>query len=316
MDQFAIYLMHDQKEETLRAYAREVLPAFAACLPAVSTSPAAAGEPFAIAEQAAGALVTRLGAVRRWPWYSARGGGRRRTRSGRPTPNARWPSCRGSWRRPCPGTRGPLRSVRVDGRQVLVLLGRSHFYESRSPAQVVHAVRTAVIAGAGVVVLDQRRRQPSTRSCAPGEVVLVARPPQPDGRLAPVRRGATTPLPFAFRGPHRPVRARFRRTARTVDPSLAEGVYAALPGPHYETPAEIAMLRAAGADLVGMSTALEAIAARHLGALVLGLSLVTNLAAGVSPGPLDHAEVLAAGAAAVPRLGRLLAALLPLLSPG
>jgi purine-nucleoside phosphorylase len=101
-----------------------------------------------------------------------------------------------------------------------------------------------------------------------------------------------------------------------VDPSLAEGVYAALPGPHYETPAEIAMLRAAGADLVGMSTALEAIAARHLGALVLGLSLVTNLAAGVSPEPLDHAEVLAAGAAAVPRLGRLLAALLPLLSPG
>ncbi len=106
-----------------------------------------------------------------------------------------------------------------------------------------------------------------------------------------------------------------RRTARTVDPGLAEGVYAALPGPHFETPAEIAMLRAAGADLVGMSTALEAIAARHLGASVLCLSLVTNLAAGVSPAPLDHAEVLAAGSAAVPRIGGLLAALLPRLSP-
>jgi purine-nucleoside phosphorylase len=105
--------------------------------------------------------------------------------------------------------------------------------------------------------------------------------------------------------------ARLRQVAWAIDPSLPEGVYAGLRGPHYETPAEVAMLRAAGADLVGMSTALEAIAVRHLGASVLGLSLVTNPAAGVSPQPVDHAEVLAAGLAAVPRLGQLLAALLP-----
>ncbi len=108
--------------------------------------------------------------------------------------------------------------------------------------------------------------------------------------------------------------SRLRGVARSVDASLAEGVYAALRGPHYETPAEIAMLRLAGADLVGMSTALEAIAVRHLGGSVLGLSLVTNLAAGVSPEPLDHAEVLAAGAAAGPRMGELLAPLLPRLA--
>ena len=72
---------------------------------------------------------------------------------------------------------------------------------------------------------------------------------------------------------------------------LTDGVYAALPGPHYETPAEIAMLRTLGADLVGMSTALEAIAARHLGAEVLAISLVTNLAAGLSAHGLDHGEV-------------------------
>jgi purine-nucleoside phosphorylase len=93
--------------------------------------------------------------------------------------------------------------------------------------------------------------------------------------------------------------SRLRELARSVDGSLREGVYAALRGPHYETPAEIAMLRTAGADLVGMSTALEAIAARHLGAEVLGLSLVTNLAA---------------GAAAAPRMGQLLLSLVPRLA--
>ncbi len=83
------------------------------------------------------------------------------------------------------------------------------------------------------------------------------------------------------------------------------------PGPHYETPAEIAMVRAIGGRLVGMSTALEAIATREAGLEVLGLSLVTNLAAGVTDQPLDHAEVLAAGNAATGRLGQLLADLLP-----
>jgi purine-nucleoside phosphorylase len=84
-----------------------------------------------------------------------------------------------------------------------------------------------------------------------------------------------------------------------------------LPGPHYETPAEIRMLGAAGADLVGMSTALEAIAARHLGAEVLGISLVTNPAAGLSPSPLDHEEVVRVATASATRIGELLAALLP-----
>ena len=105
--------------------------------------------------------------------------------------------------------------------------------------------------------------------------------------------------------------ARLRALARHADQSLAEGVYAALPGPHYETPAEISMLQRAGADLVGMSTALEAIAARHLGAEVLAISLVSNLAAGLSGHGLDHAEVVAAGRAAAGRMGTLLASVLP-----
>jgi purine-nucleoside phosphorylase len=101
--------------------------------------------------------------------------------------------------------------------------------------------------------------------------------------------------------------ARLRALVREVVPGLEEGVYAALPGPHYETPAEIRMLRAMGADLVGMSTALEAIAARAEGLEVLAVSLVTNLAAGMTGQPLDHAEVLEAGAASAARVGRLLA---------
>jgi purine-nucleoside phosphorylase len=104
---------------------------------------------------------------------------------------------------------------------------------------------------------------------------------------------------------------RLRALARQTDPSLAEGVYAALHGPHYETPAEIRMLSGAGADMVGMSTALEAIAARHRGAEVLGISLVTNPAAGLSPAGLNHAEVIAAGQKSAASVGALLAQIIP-----
>ena len=156
-------------------------------------------------------------------------------------------------------------------------------------------MRTAVIAGAGVVVLTNAAGavNPVLR---PGPGGAGARPPQPHGHLAPGRRGATPPLPRAFRdltdlycarsapdghgGRPEPGRRCVRRPAR---------------GPTTRRRPRSPCCAAAGADLVGMSTALEAIAARHLGALVLGLSLVTNLAAGVSPEPLDHAEVLAAG---------------------
>jgi len=99
---------------------------------------------------------------------------------------------------------------------------------------------------------------------------------------------------------------RLRALARSVAPELPEGVYVQLPGPHYETPAEIRMVRTLGADLVGMSTALETIAAREAEIEVLGISLVTNLAAGISPTPLDHAEVIQAGRDAAPRLKELL----------
>ena len=104
---------------------------------------------------------------------------------------------------------------------------------------------------------------------------------------------------------------RLRRLARAADPALGEGVYAGLPGPHYAPPAELALLRAMGADLVGMSTVTETIAARHLGAEVLAISLVTNLAAGLTGEPLSHSEVLEAGQAGASHMGTLLAGVLP-----
>ena len=105
--------------------------------------------------------------------------------------------------------------------------------------------------------------------------------------------------------------ARLRDVCREIDPSLDEGVYVQFPGPHYETPAEIGMVRAIGGHLAGMSTTLEAIAAREAGMEILGISLVTNLAAGMSGEPLDHAEVLDAGRAAATRMGELLTRVVP-----
>jgi purine-nucleoside phosphorylase len=204
------------------------------------------------------------------------------------------------------GHQGRVRSVDIAGRRVLVLVGRVHMYEGRSPAEVVHPVRMAVAAGAKVIVLTNAAGgiDPAYRV---GQTVLIrdhlnltgvsplAGPPPPDGYAARFVDLTDCWSP------------RLRVLTRELDPDLVEGVYAALPGPHYETPAEIAMMRAAGADLVGMSTVLEAIAARHLGAEVLGLSLVTNAAAGVSGQPVGHEEVLAAGTTAAPGLARLIA---------
>src|SRR5207248_605482 len=120
------------------------------------------------------------------------------------------------------------------------------------------------------------------------------------------RAGRPPRVPSRFTDLTEAYSARLRALASELDPTLVEGVYAGLPGPHFETPAEIRMLRAAGADLVGMSTVMEAIAARHLGAEVLGISMVTNAAAGLSEEILDHADVLAAAKSSAQRVGSLL----------
>ncbi|HEY9558004.1 MAG TPA: purine-nucleoside phosphorylase [Acidimicrobiales bacterium] len=207
-----------------------------------------------------------------------------------------------------PGHQGVLRSIEAPGgRRILALLGRVHAYEGHPLSTVVHAVRSSVRAGCSTVVLTNAAGG-LREGMEVGQPVLISDHINLTGR-SPLS-GAAAPdelgLP-RFVDLTEAYSRRLRDLAREADPALEEGVYAGLPGPHYETPAEIRMLRTLGADLVGMSTVHEVIAARHVGAEVLGLSLVTNLAAGLGGSNLDHADVLAAGKAAAERMGDLLA---------
>ena len=199
------------------------------------------------------------------------------------------------------GHSGRILSIPIGDKRALVLLGRTHLYEGRGVGAVAHGVRTAVATGARLVVLTNAAGG-LRRDMSPGDPVLIAD-----------HLNLTTVSPIAganFVDLTDLYSPRLRALARTINPALAEGVYAQLPGPHFETPAEIRMLRTMGADLVGMSTVLEAIAAREAGAEVFGLSLVTNMAAGMTGEPLNHEEVLATGRAAAVAMGDLLAELI------
>lgn len=201
-----------------------------------------------------------------------------------------------------------IRSIRVgeSSKHALVLGSRTHLYEGRGVAAVVHGIRTAAAAGVSTVVL--------TNGCGglreewqPGTPVLIN---------DHINLTATSPLEGAtFVDLTDLYSARLRDVARTVDPSLDEGVYVQFRGPHYETPAEVQFAKRIGGDLVGMSTTLEAIAAREAGIEVMGISLVTNLAAGISATPLSHEEVIEAGKAAGPRISKLLAEIVTKITP-
>lgn len=198
------------------------------------------------------------------------------------------------------GHSGTMRSVAIGdtGRRALVYGTRTHFYEGRGVRAVVHAIRTAAAAGCSTVVLTNGCGG-LRREWAPGTPVLIS---------DHINLTATSPLEGAtFVDLTDLYSERLRAVAREVDPSLDEGVYVQFRGPHYETPAEVRMAGTLGGDLVGMSTTLEAIAAREAGLEVLGISLVTNHAAGVSDVPLSHDEVVEAGREAAARCGRLLA---------
>ncbi|MDP9827350.1 purine-nucleoside phosphorylase [Kineosporia succinea] len=199
-----------------------------------------------------------------------------------------------------PGHVGQLRSVRIEGtdKHALVLGSRTHYYEGKGVRAVAHGVRTAAAAGCSTIVL--------TNGCGglnpdwkPGTPVLISDHLNLTG-ATPLEGATFVDLTDLYS-------KRLRAICREVQPDLPEGVYAQFHGPQYETPAEVRMAGRLGADLVGMSTALEAIAAREAGLEILGISLVTNLAAGISETPLSHEEVLAEGKAAAQRVGAMLA---------
>ena len=204
------------------------------------------------------------------------------------------------------GHSGKVRSYEInDGDRIiraLVFLGRTHLYEGKGMEPVVHGVRTAVKSGCKVIIL--------TNAC--GGINTAFRVGQPVLIRDHISLTAQSPLVGAtFVDLTDLYSKRIRAIMKSADSSLQEGVYVHWRGPTYETPAEIHMMRTLGADLVGMSTVPEAIAAHALGAEVLGISLVTNAAAGVTGEKLNHEEVIAAGKAAASSMGELLAKTIP-----
>lgn len=194
---------------------------------------------------------------------------------------------------------GTLRSVLLpNGKRALVIGARTHFYEGRGVRRVAHSVRTAAAAGATIMVLTNGAGG-IKEHWKPGTPVLIS---------DHINLTAASPLEGATFVDLTDLYAkRLRDLARTVDPSLDEGVYCQFRGPHFESPAEVQMAKTIGGHIVGMSTALEAIAAREAGMEILGMSLITNLAAGISKEPLSHQEVLEAGRDAEPVISALLA---------
>ena len=194
---------------------------------------------------------------------------------------------------------GSLRSILLpNGKRALVIGARTHYYEGHGVRRVVHSVRTAAATGAGVMILTNGAGG-IKEHWTPGTPVLIR---------DHINLTADSPLEGAtFIDLTDLYSARLRGIAKGIDPSLDDGVYTQFRGPHYETPAEVQMAKTIGGDIVGMSTALEAIAARQAGMEVLGMSLITNLAAGIQSTPLSHAEVLEAGRNAEATISALLA---------
>jgi purine-nucleoside phosphorylase len=194
---------------------------------------------------------------------------------------------------------GTIRSVLLpSGKRALVIGARTHYYEGHGVRRVVHSVRTAAATGASTMVLTNGAGG-IKEHWKPGTPVLIS---------DHINLTADSPLEGAtFVDLSDLYTPRLRELAKSIEPSLDEGVYCQFRGPHYETPAEVQMAKTIGGHIVGMSTALEAIAARQAGMEILGMSLITNLAAGIQKTPLSHQEVIEAGRDAEPVISALLA---------
>lgn len=263
-------------------------------------------EPFALAQLAAEALAQRTG-VASHDVFVVLGSGWGEAADALGMPSSSFSSSE------LPGFAAPsalghlptIRSIDRNGLRVLVLLGRIHLYEGHEPATLVHPIRTAARAGCTLSVLTNGAGY-MNMNWKIGDPVLIADHINFTGR-SPLT-GPNPPLPFGSRFCDLTdlYSAALRASVRNVRPDIAEATYLGLHGPHFETPAEIRAFHAMGAELVGMSTVLEAIAARHIGMNVLGLSMATNPAAGFSAVPLDANDVIAAGNAAAADLGLML----------
>ena len=211
----------------------------------------------------------------------------------------------GFYSTPVEGHSGTIRVVRLlSGKSALIIGARTHLYQNKGPKAVAHPVRVAAVCGAQTIILTNGAGS-IRREWSPGSTVLIA---------DQINLTAQTPLDgSAFVDLTDLYSRRLRDIAKRINPNLEEGVYVQFRGPQYETPAEVQMARIMGGHIVGMSTALEAVAARELHMEVLGLSLITNLAAGISSSKLDHQEVLETGLKSADETSSLLARILEVL---
>jgi len=257
-------------------------------------------DPFAVAAEAA-ADIARLTGVERHDIALTLGSGWGRAADliGETTATIAATEVTGFSRPALAGHVGSLRSILTPrGRRVLVIGARTHYYEGHGVRRVVHSVRTAAATGAKTMVLTNGAGGIKT-AWKPGQPVLISDHINLTG-ASPLEGATFIDLTDLYS-------QRLRDLARTVDPTLDEGVYCQFRGPQYETPAEVRMAKTIGGHIVGMSTALEAIAARQAGMEVLGFSLITNMAAGIQTTPLSHQEVIEAGQQAEPVISALLA---------
>ena len=198
------------------------------------------------------------------------------------------------------GHSGNLVIGRLCDKRVAAMQGRAHLYEGRSPDEVVFGTRLMASIGAKTLVVTNAAGGIDP-SFEPGDLMLIRDQLNLTGTssLLGPNDEATGPRFVDMTDAFDPgLIAEADRVAAELGVSLRHGVYAGLLGPAYETPAEVRMLKTLGADAVGMSTVLEVLAARHMGLRVLGISCITNLAAGISKGPLSHDEVTETAATA------------------
>ena len=212
------------------------------------------------------------------------------------------------------GHAGLLTAGRIGSTEVAVLAGRKHAYETGEPDGMKGAIRT--LAAIGVQLLVQTNAAGSLEpTMRPGELMLIS------DHLNIVQRSPLVNEPGDKRfidlsAAYCPrLRAQAQAAAQAAGTALREGVYAWVLGPQFETPAEIRMLRGFGAQAVGMSTVPETILARHAGLRVLGLSMMTNMAAGMEAQTLSHAHTLATARAASARAVQLLSAVVQAIEP-
>ncbi|WP_350347350.1 purine-nucleoside phosphorylase [Agromyces sp. G08B096] len=259
-----------------------------------------AADPFAIAQEAADRIAELTGVARHDVALTLGSGwGKAAELLGETTHTIPATEVPGFSKPALEGHVGTLRSVALpNGRRALVIGARTHYYEGHGVRRVVHSVRTAAATGATTMILTNGAGG-IKETWTPGTPVLIS---------DHINLTADSPLEGAtFIDLTDLYSRRLRDLARSIAPELDEGVYCQFRGPHYETPAEVQMAKAIGGHIVGMSTALEAIAARQAGMEILGMSLITNLAAGIQQTPLSHEEVIQAGRAAEPVISRLLA---------